>query len=233
MSGEYTAPAQDEIDVECVRESVPVPVPVVKRGSSISSNSGREEPVDKKKLALQKRKTISQSYLTQFTSLRDFVQPEEESNDNLDDVEVEGDDLNSDRTKKLIKRKRRKTLQRSNVGFFVGTTVKITASGERKKVFLFKLNIFERVFLTLHRPASSPFSKILSNFMMVVIIISCVFFVISSDPDIKSIPSSCHSPACDNDPVLCPGEQLCEPVEVRSYICFDRMNFLKCDVKLI
>jgi len=30
---------------------------------------------------------------------------------------------------------------------------------------------------------------------------------------VKSAPSSCHTPVCNNDPLLCPGEKLCEPVE--------------------
>lgn len=161
----------------------------------------------KKAALIKKRNTILDSYLTQFISLREFVPPVEEG------AEGSEDRSSSTKANETSKQKKKSNIK-PTVGFFVGETVKITASDDRKKVFLFKLNMVERVFLTFHRPTSSPFSKILSNFMMIVIIISCVFFVISSDPDVKSVPASCHAPACENDPVLCPGEKLCEPVEV-------------------
>jgi hypothetical protein len=160
----------------------------------------QETPLDKKKADLLEKKTISKTYLTKFESLREFVTSGESC-----------DGITADEANKEMP-----VLKKTSL--FVTDTVKINASSDRKKIFLFKLNMMERVFLTMHRPASSIFSKWLSNFMMAVIVISCVFFVISSDPDVKSVPSSCDKPACNNDPDLCPGEQLCEPVEVTNYL---------------
>jgi len=178
----------------------------------VTENPQTERPevnVDKKVLALKlRRKTISDSYLGQFTSLREFVQPanEEEKEETIDGVDDNVDNHEKEHKKKTL----------LPPGFFVSNTVKMVASHDRKKVFLFKLNFMERIFLTLHRPASSQFSKLVSNFMMIVIVISCVFFVISTDRDVKSVPSSCINPTCEDDPLLCPGETMCEPVEVSS-----------------
>ena len=180
-------------------------------GGSISPRAGSdisEKQLEKRRHQFKTRKTISKVYLSKFTSLRDLAQPKKNEDDSRT---AESCDEPAER----------------GVGMFVAETVKITANSDRRKVFLFNLSMFERIFLTFHRPSSSKLSKVLSYFMMVVIIISCVFFVIATDPHLKSIPSSCKDPACDNDPVLCPGQTLCEPVEVRKFIMCDVIQTIR------
>ena len=171
----------------------------------VTNVHGHKEVMDKKRNAPKNTKTISKSYLKQFASFQSTGEEQNDVSENGSDIDV--------------------TLKKYPLGFFVSKSVQITASDDRKKVFLYNVNLAEQIFLTLHLPTSSPFSKLFSNWMMIVIIISCVFFVISSDPDVKSIPSSCDSPVCENDPMLCPGETLCEPVEVSKARCYMYATF--------
>eukprot|EP00602_Paraphysomonas_sp_CaronLab_P006432 CAMPEP_0185031892 /NCGR_PEP_ID=MMETSP1103-20130426/19603_1 /TAXON_ID=36769 /ORGANISM="Paraphysomonas bandaiensis, Strain Caron Lab Isolate" /LENGTH=603 /DNA_ID=CAMNT_0027567571 /DNA_START=334 /DNA_END=2145 /DNA_ORIENTATION=- len=46
--------------------------------------------------------------------------------------------------------------------------------------------------------------------MIIVIVLSCAIYVLSTDPGVKYQPSDCDSPVCDNEPE-CPGRIVCEP----------------------
>ena len=52
----------------------------------------------------------------------------------------------------------------------------------------------------------------LSVFMLIVIVANCVNYILASEPSMMYKPTTCVHPACDDDPVLCPGIMMCEPI---------------------
>ena len=85
------------------------------------------------------------------------------------------------------------------------------------KKHIFQLNIFQRIFLTFDQPSRSQLGNYISLFNMATIITSCIAFVLSTSDRFMHAPSDCDDPACDDDPILCPGEKMCEPVEFDSF----------------
>lgn len=75
----------------------------------------------------------------------------------------------------------------------------------------FQTSVVQKIFIYLDKPDSCLLAKGLSLFTMTVILLSCITFVMSSEPSMMSRPETCPHPACKNDPVLCPGREICEP----------------------
>lgn len=75
---------------------------------------------------------------------------------------------------------------------------------------VYKLNIFQRIFVLLEHESSCRLGFFLSLCMTGAVLINVIGFIVSAE--MTSIPSSCSVPVCDNDPKLCPGRQVCEPV---------------------
>ena len=73
------------------------------------------------------------------------------------------------------------------------------------------LGILHRVFLIAENPSSCLFGKLWSLGVAVITLISVVVYILDSLPELSYTPSTCESPACNNDPVLCPGTMICEP----------------------
>lgn len=80
--------------------------------------------------------------------------------------------------------------------------------------YLYKLNLTQRFFLTVEDPNLSYFGSAIGFFMLAVILLSCIFYVISSLNVFKYVPTSCSEPICMNDATMCPNRMVCEPVEV-------------------
>lgn len=84
----------------------------------------------------------------------------------------------------------------------------------RGQTFIYKLTPLQRLFLTVEDPDKSHIGKAIATFMLGVIGLSCLFYVLSSINAFKEPNSSCPDPICNNDPTLCPGTKICEPVNL-------------------
>ena len=73
------------------------------------------------------------------------------------------------------------------------------------------LNLHHRLFVIFENPASCLLAKLWSVAVAVVTFVSVVMYVLDSQPELNTAPSTCDSPACNNDPELCPGRMICEP----------------------
>jgi hypothetical protein len=68
-------------------------------------------------------------------------------------------------------------------------------------------------FILLEYEQSSHVAKMLSLVTKAVIMLAVVTYIIGTDPMYQMIPSTCDYPTCSDDSALCPGYQVCEPVE--------------------
>lgn len=99
----------------------------------------------------------------------------------------------------------------STKGLFAPAVV-IHEDDESGQKLLYSLSILQRVFLTIDDPRLSYCGSLLGSFMLSVILLSCTFYVISSLNEFKYFPATCDAPVCSNDPALCPGTEVCEPI---------------------
>jgi len=91
-------------------------------------------------------------------------------------------------------------------------------SSEKKT---FELGFLQRIFVAFDDPISCQFAVLNSIVMIIVIILSCVVYVMATCPGLKHRPSNCKHPACDNDPNYCPNSVICEPEEDVSLVILD------------
>ena len=84
----------------------------------------------------------------------------------------------------------------------------ITPSGEKRA---YKLNIFQRVFVTLENPGSCQIGQNLSILMFSIIILSCIDYIIATLPQLNFQPETCDTPVCSYD-TECPNAVICEPI---------------------
>lgn len=82
---------------------------------------------------------------------------------------------------------------------------------ENKVPILFPLSILQRIFVCLDDPRSCLIGIAFSSLMMIVIVISCINYIIATIPSFKSTPDTCVHPVCDNES-LCPNTTVCEPI---------------------
>lgn len=80
--------------------------------------------------------------------------------------------------------------------------------GKTKK---FYLNSQQKLFLILDDPNSSFVSAVYAIGMGILVIVAAVFYIISTDPNLRETPDSCRYPACEDDDILCPNEVICAP----------------------
>jgi len=87
----------------------------------------------------------------------------------------------------------------------------------------YTLNFVQRLFCTLEIPDSSKCSQLYAWGIQAVIILSIVTGIMSTTSWAKYYPSTCDTPACNNDPDVCPGLVLCEP---KPFPFFDVIDFV-------
>ena len=82
---------------------------------------------------------------------------------------------------------------------------------------IYKLTILQRIFMTLQDQSASVIGKITSVVMIFLICLSVISFILSSCSQFKYSPIDCNSPACQNDPSLCPNKTICEPIPLPAF----------------
>ncbi|CAM9340766.1 unnamed protein product, partial [Ectocarpus fasciculatus] len=58
---------------------------------------------------------------------------------------------------------------------------------------------------------SSKLSYLINIAIMLVLVVSCVQYVVVTIPSVRIRPDTCDNPACYDDIALCPGKMVCEP----------------------
>ena len=81
--------------------------------------------------------------------------------------------------------------------------------------------IIGEIFLALEEETSSVIAKYLSLCVTAVICLAISSDILSSMYFGVYTPSTCSSPSCDNDPVLCPSYQICEPIQLAPFDVID------------
>ena len=80
---------------------------------------------------------------------------------------------------------------------------------------------FALIFVTVDIESSSRAAYVLTTLFKVAIVLSIVAGIVSSEPSMQVVPATCPLPACDHDPVLCPGAQVCAPVPAPVFVMID------------
>jgi hypothetical protein len=76
----------------------------------------------------------------------------------------------------------------------------------------YSLTTMSRIFVTFEEASSSKLSYMINIVIMLVLIISCVQYVVVTLPSVQYKPESCSYPVCEDDPILCPARVICEPI---------------------
>lgn len=99
--------------------------------------------------------------------------------------------------------------------FVPRAAVEHVVSGEHPYVKVddevYLLSLPQRIFLLFDQPERCFLGEIISFLTMVVIVISCVGYIVATGE--KYRPESCEDPACDHDVDLCPNSVICPPEE--------------------
>jgi len=77
---------------------------------------------------------------------------------------------------------------------------------------VFELDFFQRLFVTFDDAGASEVGKYANIVFLLAVVVATIFLVLSTVPTFKEEVTSCLIPACDNDPTLCPGRVICEPM---------------------
>ena len=79
---------------------------------------------------------------------------------------------------------------------------------------MFKYKAFmAEVFLTMEIEEYSTLAYYISLIVKLFICLAIFSYIISTADISQTVPATCDSPTpCDNDPILCPGYQICEPL---------------------
>jgi Ion transport protein len=80
---------------------------------------------------------------------------------------------------------------------------------------------FALIFVTVDIESSSRAAYVLTTLFKIAIVLSIVAGIVSSEPSMQVVPATCPLPACDHDPVLCPGTQVCAPVTSPVFVMID------------
>ena len=97
----------------------------------------------------------------------------------------------------------------------------VSSEKDLVEVVKYELSLCQKIFMFLEDPDICILAGYYSYLMMITIAVSCVCFVMSSVETFKHSPSSCKSPACENDPTLCPNQTICEPIEDDYFFIFE------------
>jgi hypothetical protein len=97
------------------------------------------------------------------------------------------------------------------VPWFVPTKYRV-AKPEENFDHTYTLTTASRMFVTFEEANSSKISYLVNIVITLVLVISCVQYVVVTLPSVQYQPDSCASPACEDDPLLCPGRYISELV---------------------
>ena len=96
----------------------------------------------------------------------------------------------------------------------LGDDVKVSFADNRPSPLKFIVKACAKVFITLEVEGSGVVAKYLDLVTKAVIVLAIVAYLLSTDAQFQYIPDTCDLPFCNDDLTLCPGYQVCEPVEV-------------------
>ena len=77
--------------------------------------------------------------------------------------------------------------------------------------------IAAEIFVLFQHEESSPYARILSFIITLVIILAIGSYIFASLNQSQYTPTTCDNPACDNNPILCPGTQICAPIQTEGF----------------
>ena len=77
--------------------------------------------------------------------------------------------------------------------------------------------IAAEIFVLFQHESSSPYARILSFIITLVIVLAIGSYIIASLGWNRYTPTTCDNPACDNDAVLCPNSQICAPSQTPGF----------------
>jgi hypothetical protein len=75
---------------------------------------------------------------------------------------------------------------------------------------VYELNWVQRLFITFEFESSSRVAYFLSVALAVTVLLDVLSFIVGVET--VYTPSTCATPVCQNDPKLCPGKTVCEPI---------------------
>ena len=84
----------------------------------------------------------------------------------------------------------------------------LLSNGDRR---VYRLNMFQRIFVMLENPISCKLGQIVSLAMFSIIILSCINYIIATLPQLNTQPETCDEPVCSYD-TECPNTTICEPI---------------------
>jgi hypothetical protein len=87
----------------------------------------------------------------------------------------------------------------------------------------YSLSYSQRVFVTMESSDASVVSTIIFWIIISAIILGVVLFILSTDPRYNVAPDSCLTPTCEDDPALCPGRTICEPISLPFFNTVDEI----------
>ena len=96
----------------------------------------------------------------------------------------------------------------------LGDDVKVSFADNRPSPLKFIVKACAKVFITLEVEGSGVVAKYLDLITKAVIVLAIVAYLLSTDAQFQYIPDTCDLPFCNDDLTLCPGYQVCEPVEI-------------------
>ena len=77
--------------------------------------------------------------------------------------------------------------------------------------------IAAEIFVLFQHEESSPYARILSFIITLVIILAIGSYIFASLNQSQKTPTTCDNPACDNDVILCPNSQICAPLQTEGF----------------
>lgn len=88
-------------------------------------------------------------------------------------------------------------------------------TGDESKEYT--LDRIQRIFILFEHPGSCQLGILTALFTALIVLLNIIVFIIASCPSYQETPATCDSPACDNDPILCPGRMICQPIPRYTY----------------
>ena len=88
-------------------------------------------------------------------------------------------------------------------------------TGDESKEYV--LSPVQKVFVLFEHPESCHLGTIIAILTGSVIVLNTVLFIVSTSPEFQASPPRCDYPACNNDPVLCPGHMICKPIALYTF----------------
>ena len=88
-------------------------------------------------------------------------------------------------------------------------------TGDERKEYT--LNPIQRLFVLFEHPGSCQLGVLSAIAKGFIIFLNITVFIVGSCPSYQDTPVTCAAPACNNDPILCPGRMICQPIPRYSF----------------